>query len=166
MVPEYDLTSPGFKTRFDGRSRDLPGDGKNFILNDHLVALLANGNLLRCPAGMGTDGPSIPELAESAVPREGEHFGPCVFHDGGYGDFLERLEDGIWQPFTLATQQQCDDLLFELMGYTNTPTFRKELIYRALRAFGHVDFAKDRASALARGPRPRLTPQTSVPCPS
>lgn len=83
--------------------------------------------------GERTDLASTPRIAWSVLPPDGPWVKAAVLHDKGYrskGDIAR-----IGHP-ALLTRKEVDDLFLEMMTVLGVTPWKRQVIYRAVRAFG------------------------------
>lgn len=130
---------------FKNKTLDVrTGDGIDDTLLEGLYYTAKDGTEYCAPILSTTDGLSVPRCCQNIIPATGGDWFSGVLHDAAYRDQLQKMEAGIWQKATL-TQEQCDGLILEAMESQGVNMFECELVYRALRLFGHTAFAADRA---------------------
>ena len=135
-----------FRTPLTVTGKPPLADGKNWILVTALEYEREDGTILRAPAGMHTDGPSIPPRLESIIHQHGSHYLPCIMHDAAYEDQLESFIGGVWTRTTLD-KAACDKLLWEAMGAVGTPFLERRIIFEAVNLAGREAFDEDRKAA-------------------
>lgn len=84
-------------------------DAEHWILLTTIVLKMANGRILAIPAGFVTNFGSIPKALQSFLNKMGHSLLPFVLHDFLYSILLNEFAD-----FNDYTQEECDDLLFDL----------------------------------------------------
>ncbi len=132
---------------FKNTSLDVrTGDGIDDTLLEGLYYTAKDGTQYCAPIGATTDGLSVPRCCQNIIPATGGDWFSGVLHDAAYRDQLQKLNavSQQWEKAAL-NQEQCDGLIDEAMDSQGVNMFERELIYRALRLFGHVAFAADRA---------------------
>jgi len=119
-------------------------DGLDDILLEGLYYTAKDGSQYCSPIGSGTDGFSVPRCVQNIIPPTGGSWFAAVQHDASYRGTLQILNAaGAWEVANL-TQEQCDNLILEALESQGVGIVERELIYRALRLFGHVAFNEDR----------------------
>ena len=119
------------------------GDGLDDTLLEGLYYNSKDGKHYCAPIGSTTDGLSVPRCCQNIIPATGGNWFSGVLHDSSYRGQLQVLQDDNWIPANL-TQEQCDNLILEALESQGVGIVERELIYRALRLFGHVAFNEDR----------------------
>lgn len=92
------------------------------------------------PRGFVTDGPSIPRVARSIIPKDGRYVQAAIVHDYLYWE----------QP---CSQEVADNVMFELMEANEVPWKERNSIYESLRLRGHVAWEKNRRDRMSGLPR-------------
>lgn len=89
---------------------------------------MVNGKqeLIEVEAGFRTDLASIPKLFRSLIPQNGRHRKPAVVHDYLY----RRAGFHGWD------RKTCDKIFLEGMIVEGVPRWRRQVMYRAVRAGG------------------------------
>lgn len=117
-----------FPDPIDVRDNGLRGDVRTFRLLAPFTYYSSRG-AITVPAGFVTDGASIPRIFWTALAQFGPWFGAAIIHDFLYSEFNTRFD------------RRTSDLLFkEAMFNAGLDWPRRELIYRAVRAFGGDTF--------------------------
>ncbi|MDH3903262.1 MAG: DUF1353 domain-containing protein [Xanthomonadales bacterium] len=101
-------------------------DGKTWItLSDfgYEIGTEGSGNIIHVPIGTYTDFASIPRLLWAFLPRWGKYGNAAVIHDWMYWDQSRK-------------RQEADQVFLEGMGVLEVPTWKRHLIYYAVRCFG------------------------------
>lgn len=90
---------------------------------EYRVGSLKSNEVIRVPAGFVTDLASIPRLFWGIFPPHGEYAKAAIIHDYLYDHAIK-------------TKKYADDVFFEAMGVLGVASWRKYLIYWAVRLFG------------------------------
>lgn len=108
------------------------GDGKRFTLAADLAVSLDRETMLLAPAGMVTDGASIPRLFWRLVgsPWTGRYRRSAVIHDAAYQGWLV-----VSRPY-VRTREWADGVFLALMASDRVSCLHRWIIYRAVRACG------------------------------
>lgn len=85
-------------------------------------------NTWTAPAGMVFDFASIPRLIWNIYPPDGTWANASVIHDALYEYRTTLFKD--------ITREQADDIFLEAMKSSGVPFARRQVMYRAVRAFG------------------------------
>jgi hypothetical protein len=128
--------SPALADSIDMRSSpprlDIPAvpliepfsDGRNWMLQGHLIHRFRDTpHVLIVPAGFVTDLASVPDIAESLLPRAGEYSNAAIMHDYLY-----------WTQF--CTREQADNLMSIAMREAGVAVWKEVLIHSAVRLGG------------------------------
>jgi hypothetical protein len=89
----------------------------------HEGALSSDINIITVPAGFVTDLASIPRIFWNIMPPDGEYAKASIIHDYMYSKHLFH-------------RKHCDEILYEAMGVLGVQTWKKYIIYSAVRMFG------------------------------
>jgi hypothetical protein len=112
---------------------ELDRDWKLWRLNEPLVyevGSLGSGRVIACPAGMITDGASVPQPFWSLLPVWGSYSRAAAVHDR----LCYLLEQGTPHPEAL-TYQAAASIFDEAMAVCGTPLAERETMTAAVRAF-------------------------------
>jgi len=107
---------------------------------------IEDGVLYRAPAGMLTDGASIPRFAWRIVgsPWTGRYLRAAIIHDAGYnGKLLSGPVDGILESCEM-TRKEIDELFYRLMLARGVGKRRAWAMHRAVRAGGWAPWNRSR----------------------
>ena len=121
-------------------------DGLNDVLLESLPYLAKDGTLYQCPRGGTTDGISDGWAFQWFAPATGDASWLCgVLHDSGYRNQLEKWFpiSKVWDTAELS-RLECDELILEALELQGIGLIKRQIIYRALRAFGASAFNNDR----------------------
>lgn len=88
------------------------------------------------PAGMPTDLASVPAFSRCVVDRVGPHLEACVVHDFLYGAWQLVMAGSPTPQARLFS----DRVLLAGMREAKVDTVKRQMIYRAVRAFGRAAF--------------------------
>lgn len=111
------------KLHFDDAG--MRGSSRCFQLT-HEFRYISSKGTITVPEGFITDGASIPQIFWSILAPFGDYFAAAVIHD-----YLYSLENT-----TKFTRHDADLILKEAMFNLGVPWYRREVIYRAVQAFG------------------------------
>ena len=133
--------TPGFSNLpFEGSTLD----GLNWTVSKPLWYTTADGRVYRVRPGATTDGPSVPQAAESLLSRTGPQWLCGVLHDAAYREALEVQEaDGGWSPANL-TKAEADSLFREALLAQGLSVEKADIFYEAVHVFGEGAFEEDR----------------------
>lgn len=110
-------------------------DGATWWLYRPLI--YAGSIQVRVPRGFETDFASVPRTFTNLFPRFAEYGRASVIHD--------------WLYWTQTVpREQADALFLEAMEATSVAAWKRRILYRAVRAFGHVAWS-DNARLVAQG---------------
>lgn len=84
-------------------------DAERWITLTEIVLRMSNGRILSIPSGFVTNFGSIPKALQSFLNKMGHSLLPFVLHDFLYSILLRNFAD-----FNDYTQEECDDMLFDL----------------------------------------------------
>ena len=119
-------------------------DGSKWIV-DALFSFLDNaGELIEVPKGTVTDFASIPRFFWRILPPTGLYGKAAVIHDWLYqlcGNLGGRVFD----------RKRCDEIFLEAMIALGVPTWKRQLMYRAVRMFGWTAWNGHAKRILATG---------------
>jgi len=119
------------------------GDG--WYLHSEYRVTAGTTDKLVCPAGMWTDGASIPRFFWRVIghPMMLPYVKAAVIHDAGYMDKLEwsYKEDGEWVA-EAHTRKEIDELFLALMKALGISWWRRTMMYQAVRWFGGKHWTK------------------------
>ena len=100
------------------------GDGRNWMLQGYLIHRFGNTpHVIIVPPGFVTDLASVPDIAESLLPRAGEYSNAAIIHDYLY-----------WTQS--CTREQADNLMSIIMKETGVVLWKDLLIHGAVRLGG------------------------------
>lgn len=102
----------------------MKGHRRLFVLAGMFRVITSKGMVV-LPAGMVTDGASVPEIFWPSFPPFGPWFHAALFHDWGYTTLNRSF-----------TRAEVDFIFKELMYNVGVPWHKREIIYRAVRLFG------------------------------
>lgn len=128
-------------------------DGRNCVLLEPLVFRMANGLVLRAPAGSATDGVSTPRFIWNVIPPFGKTWFAGIIHDAAYRNTLEAQTAGGHWILAKFDQLQADNLMLEALIAQGVDDVERQTIYDALREVGGLAFAADRAVPATEGAR-------------
>lgn len=97
------------------------------------VGAEGSGVSITVPAGATTDLASIPRLAWIALPPDGPWTKAAVLHDALYRERGDVIRTGHPAPYTRA---EADGILREAMAVVGVPTWKRLVIWSAVRAGG------------------------------
>ena len=142
---------PGFQSEF---FTVATGDGRHCILAEQQVYVALDGRVFIIPAGAPTDGASTPAIIWAQIPPWGTYWRAAILHDSSYQNTLRIavFPDGkICSDLSIATQvvaglekDDCDNLLFEAMGFCGTHDLTRNEIFHGVHLFGQSSFDEDR----------------------
>jgi hypothetical protein len=99
-------------------------DRRNWMLTGYLIHRFGETpHVLIIPAGFVTDLASVPDIAESLLPRAGEYSNAAIMHDYLY-----------WTQF--CTREQADNLMSIAMREAGVAVWKEFLIHSAVRLGG------------------------------
>lgn len=117
-----------FPDKIDLEDAGMRGGSRLFLLMARFRYLSSYG-MIEAPAGMISDGASIPRIFWNILDPFGDYFGPALIHDYLYSPAN-----------TEFTRREADDILKEAMFNIGIPWYRRETIYRAVRLCGASSF--------------------------
>jgi hypothetical protein len=124
---------------------DVLPDGENFVLVEACLFYSAElRQTVVAPEGFITDFASTPPGVRNVFPKSGPWNRPSIIHDAGYKLRLLTL-DGQRR---LLNKLEVDRLFLEGMVAVGVPEWKRTLMYRAVRLFGHGAFKKRRPEHL------------------
>ena len=92
---------------------------------------ISNGNIIKVPANFKTDFASIPKIFWPILSPIEEYGKAAVLHD--------------WLYFTgRFSRKKSDDIFDQAMGVSNTPRWKREVVYFFVRIFGWLRWYKAR----------------------
>lgn len=107
-------------------------DGRHWMLQGYLLHRFGrSAKVIIVPAGFVTDLASVPDIAESLLPRNGEYSTAAIIHDYLY-----------WTQ--ACTREQSDNLMSIVMKETGVAPWKDLLIYGAVRLGGQHAWDLDR----------------------
>jgi len=118
----------------------LHDTGDQFALAFDFIVRIGPDTALICPAGMRTDGASIPRFFWRLIggPMTGRYRQAAVVHDGGYtGDLIWRI-GGAQIDYD---RKAADKLFLRLMAALGVSRWRRTAMYLAVRWFGGKHWA-------------------------
>ena len=116
----------------------LPG-GRRWRLVGHFTYAVGSehsGAYIVVPSGFETDFASVPRMFWSIIPPWGKYGKAAIVHDYLYQTLsATSIKTGI-----RYTRKDADDIFLEAMGVLGVPTWKKYLMYWAVRLFGWAAF--------------------------
>lgn len=106
-------------------------DGHNFKLIEEFSFTCKDGTVIIVPVGAESDGASTPRIVWDIIPPFGLYWMAAFLHD-----YLYR--------YTKYTKEFCDGVLLEAMECLGVDEETREIIYDAVKDFGHEAFNNDR----------------------
>lgn len=106
-------------------------DGHHVTLMESLVYETKRGERLVVPAGLESDGASVPRIFWRLIPPFGKYYLPALLHDWLYG-------------CTLKTKGFCDRTFLEAMLSVGVGRLTAEVIYLGVKYGGFIAFNKCR----------------------
>lgn len=106
----------------------MRGSSRCFMLTADFRYVSSLGEIL-VPLGFITDGASIPQVFWSILSPFGDYFKAAVIHDFLYSSMNDKF-----------SRLQADLIFKEAMFNLGVPWYRREIIFRAVRAFGCSSF--------------------------
>jgi hypothetical protein len=85
--------------------------------------------VIHVPADFVTDFASVPRAFWSLIPPWGSYGKAAVVHDYCYGA-------------ELYPRKRCDEIFLEAMTVLEVPTWKRQLMYRMVRAFGWISWRR------------------------
>jgi len=90
---------------------------------------------VRVPRGFPTDFASVPRAFWVVLPPDGQYSQAAVLHDYLYSCH------GVL-PKKTYTRKRCDELFLEAMAVLEVPTWKRLIMYRAVRMFAWLGWKK------------------------
>ena len=87
----------------------------------------SSNEIIDVPRGFITDFASVPRLFWNVIPPYGKHGKAAVVHDYLYGT------NGLYGRYSRA---RCDAIFLEAMAVLGVGVIRRQIMFRAVRAFG------------------------------
>lgn len=117
------------------RHRYRDARGEFYETEEPLTIEVGKYNQLTVPAGMPTDGASIPRFWWRAVgpPMNAAYTPAAVVHDAAYRGDLRWVELGEDKPYT---REDADNLFLLLMQHLGVTPWRRNAMHWAVRTFG------------------------------
>lgn len=117
------------------RHRYMDAKSEFYETREPLTVEVGEYTQLTVPAGMATDGASIPRFWWRVVgpPMCAAYTPAAVVHDAAYLGKLRWLEMGTAKPYT---RKDADDLFRALMATLGVPAWRRDIMWAAVRACG------------------------------
>lgn len=112
--------------------------GDHWVLRKKYEVRIGTKIRLTCPAGLETDGASIPRFFWRLIghPMMPVYVEAAVIHDAGYVNKLEWCrKNGGWL-VEEHTRKEVDDLFLHLMEALGLSWWRRRMMYLAVRWFG------------------------------
>lgn len=107
----------------------IPGKANLWLVVNDFLYLSDAGDSIKIRAGLITDLASTPRIVWNLYPPFGLYTGPAILHDYLYkNQFFAR--------------ERCDALFLEAMKADCVPYISRQIIYRAVRAFGWAAWNK------------------------
>lgn len=125
---------------FDGPTPLQRNGHSYYAIRNDLTFTLTSGQVVKAFAGQRTDLASIPALLWWALPPDGPWALAAVFHDMGYrtmGSYTWGTHFGRSRVLPYA-RAEVDDILLQAMVALGVPSWKRWLIYRAVRLFGQT----------------------------
>ena len=132
--------TPGFQDLHPDGVLVRTRDGRNFVLQEFVVFLAADGTFYELPPGAKSDGASTPPEIWPQFPPFGSYWLDAFLHDTGYQNTLQFLDGKL----ATLPKEKCDALLFEAMTYSGTHEFTRDAIFEAVKLAGQPAFDDDR----------------------
>lgn len=83
------------------------------------------------PGGFETDLASVPRFLWTLIPPFGKHSQAAVIHD-----FLYKMRKDITFTGPKRSRKECDQIFLDAMKALDVPMWKRQTMYRAVRAFG------------------------------
>ncbi|MCH7740131.1 MAG: DUF1353 domain-containing protein [Chloroflexi bacterium] len=109
-------------------------DGRTWVIQRDFgydVGEEGSGDTIEVPEGFQTDFASVPSVAWPLIPRWGKYGKAAIVHDFMYWDQNK-------------TRKESDDIFREAMGVLGVASWRRFLMYRAVRLVGGLSWRANR----------------------